>query len=234
MTKIESAKLLSDGTFELDLGFLVYGKAQYYGQKYRAALKPLLIKAGSEVILVDTGIGAPPEKMAKHLKIEKQKTLIDALSDEHVKPEEVTTVINTHLHFDHTGYNNHFLKAKHVSQLDEIRYSFHPDRFQRGAYLSSNFDKVRFEGISGDVELFEGLRILRTPGHTIGHQSVEFDLGGAKYVYTGDVAPLKENYEDRNIVGILYNPVEALNSLEKVRRLPARPIFSHDNTQTAI
>jgi len=56
-------RLLSDGYFTLDKSFLVFGK--YQGTKYKAALKPLLIRTEKEKILVDTGVGTLPAKYAK-------------------------------------------------------------------------------------------------------------------------------------------------------------------------
>src|SRR5207245_10975743 len=56
-------RLLTDGYFTLDKSFLVFGK--YQGTKYKAALKPLLIRTDKENILVDTGIGTLPPKYEK-------------------------------------------------------------------------------------------------------------------------------------------------------------------------
>ena len=53
---VKSLKLLSDGYFELDMGMLVYAKTTYYGIKYMAELKPLLVQTERDNILIDTGL----------------------------------------------------------------------------------------------------------------------------------------------------------------------------------
>ncbi len=54
------------------------------------------------------------------------------------------------------------------------------------------------------------------------------------YIFCGDIVPLKENLERRNIVGVLYTPVDALESLDQLRKLKGVHIFSHDNEQMEI
>ncbi|MCJ2556405.1 MAG: N-acyl homoserine lactonase family protein [Candidatus Thermoplasmatota archaeon] len=225
--------LLSDGCFEIDLGLLVYGKTSYYGKKYMAALKPLLLESEDLRILVDTGIGELPEKIVKYFKPDRSMTIEKSLRKVGLSPEDITTVVNTHLHVDHCGNNRLFKGARFVVQEIELAYAENPHRFQKGAYVKSLFDASRFRTVSGTHELTEDVTLMQTPGHTPGHQSVIVE-GDKRYVYCGDIAPLKENYERRNIVGVLHNSVEALASLDALREMGGRPIFSHDNEQLAL
>jgi hypothetical protein len=55
--------------------------------------------------------------------------------------------------------------------------------------------------------------------------------GGERVVYCGDTCPVRENYEDRNITGILHDPVKALDSIDALRELGGTPVFSHDSDQ---
>ncbi|MCK5560316.1 MAG: MBL fold metallo-hydrolase, partial [Thermoplasmata archaeon] len=137
---IEKLKLLSDGYFGIDKGLLVYGKAKYYGEQYMAALKPLLIITETERILVDTGIGQIPEKYRKYYTIDHDTTLEMSLAEEGLKPQDITMVINTHLHFDHCGNNILFKNAKFLIQQTELEYAHNPHRFQKGAYMKLLFD----------------------------------------------------------------------------------------------
>jgi N-acyl homoserine lactone hydrolase len=75
--------------------------------------------------------------------------------------------------------------------------------------------------------------VLPTSGHSVGHQSVIIEGDDdKKYVYCGDAAPIRENLERRNIPGILYSSHEALESIDKLRKIEnAIYIFSHDNEQ---
>ncbi|MBU7015490.1 MAG: N-acyl homoserine lactonase family protein [Theionarchaea archaeon] len=225
--------LLSDGFFFLDMGFLVYGKASYYGNLYKAALKPLLIKTEDEVVLVDSGMGDLPESYQKFYTIEREQTLTSSLAQRGIAPEEVTAVINTHLHMDHAGNNRLFSNAKTYVQEQELQYAHNPHRFQRGAYIEEFLEGLDFITLKGDYTFSEDVDIIVTPGHTPGHQSVVVH-GACDYIYCGDTAPLRENLEKRNIVGILFNPVDALNSLDRLKQIEGVHIFSHDNEQLTL
>lgn len=226
-------KLLSDGFFTLDMGFLVYGKAPYYGKPYKAALKPLLVETESEKILIDTGIGELPESYKKFYPTERTETLFHSLKKEGLQPGDITVVINTHLHMDHAGNNRSFCNAKVYVQKQELEYAYNPHRFQRAAYIQEFFDSSDYITVRGDYTFSDTVSILSTPGHTPGHQSVVIH-GETDYIYCGDIAPLKENLEKKNIVGVLYNPVDALESLERLGTLKGVHIFSHDNEQMSI
>lgn len=223
-------KLLSDGYFYLDTGFLVYGKAAYYGKPYKAALKSMLIKTDEDIILLDTGMGEFPKKYGKYYKIEQENTLLHQLAQEGITPQDITAIINTHLHWDHVGWNKSFPNATTYVQTKELDYAYDPHRFQKAAYIDDFFDGLDFVTINGDYTFSDAVDIIFTPGHTPGHQSVVVH-SKTDYIFCGDVAPLEENLEKRNIVGVLYNPVDALKSLDRLRKIEGTHIFSHDNEQ---
>lgn len=231
---VKSLKLLSDGYFELDMGMLVYGKTPYYGKKYMAALKPLLIRTESDNILIDTGMGDLPEEYVPYYKPDRQYKLDQSLSDEGLAPEDISLVINTHLHVDHCGNNKMFKNAKFVVQKNELEYAKNPHRFLKGGYIKDLFDGLNFTLISGDVEIIPGINVILTSGHTPGHQSVLVDAKealGKTYIYCGDEAPLEENLQKRNITGILYSQVQSLAAIDRLRGFDAEYIYSHDRTQ---
>jgi len=228
--------LLSDGYFTLDKSFLVYAK--YQGQIYEAALKPLLIVAGKEKILIDTGIGELPEmhRQFHTIKRKPDQALRVQLQRRQIRPEDITLVVNTHLHFDHCGSNASFPKAKFYVQAKELRYAYAPDRFQKAAYIREFFDAgFDYVAVRGRYQLAEDIILIPTPGHSIGHQSVLIKGEEKSYVYCGDAAPLRENLEKRNIPGVLYRADEALGSLDKLRSIKnAFYIYSHDNEQLTL
>ncbi|UCH88051.1 MAG: N-acyl homoserine lactonase family protein, partial [Thermoplasmata archaeon] len=203
---IKKIKLLTDGNFEIDLGLLVYGKTPYYGKKYMAALKPLLVVTESDNILIDSGAGELPEKYQKYQKVEREVGLVDSLKNEDLSPDDISIVINTHLHFDHCGGNKLFSNAKFYVQAKEREYVENPHRFMKGGYIRDYYEDINFEMLKGERWIVEDeLEVIPTPGHTPGHQSVLIEAEDKKYIYCGDVAPLEENLRDRNIVGILFN-----------------------------
>jgi glyoxylase-like metal-dependent hydrolase (beta-lactamase superfamily II) len=227
--------LLTDGTFQIDGGMLVYGVPKFYGKIVKAHLQPLYVESGDERILVDTGVGELPEKLSRIYGIEKKKDLLSSLKEIGLHPDDITMVINTHLHFDHTGYNKIFTNARFISQEDEIRYSASPDRFQKGGYYQPNIQGLRYSPVRGEASPAPGVSLLPTPGHTPGHQSVIVELEDEVVIYTGDVSPLGINHEKKYIVGVLYDPVLALRSLELLDNLASwwpgkkkRFIYSHE------
>jgi N-acyl homoserine lactone hydrolase len=229
-------RLLSDGYFTLDKSFLVFGK--YQGTKYKAALKPLLIRTEKETILVDTGVGTLPPKYEKFHDVirTKEEELTHSLHTAGLRPADVTMVVNTHLHFDHCGNNKLFANSKFLVQTDEIRYAYFPDRFMRVSYLRDFFDiEGDYLPVKGKYEIEDGVEVLPTPGHTIGHQSVVVKWKGRSFVYAGDAAPLPENIEKRNITGMIYSSPQGLASIDLLKRIE-NPfyIYSHDNEQLSI
>ena len=95
----------------------------------------------------------------------------------------VVAVINTHLHFDHCGGNRRFAGLPTYVQRVELETAVAPD------YLE---EWVRFPGesyveVDGDAELFPGVSVLFTPGHSAGHQSVVVQTGDGVVVLGGDV-----------------------------------------------
>jgi glyoxylase-like metal-dependent hydrolase (beta-lactamase superfamily II) len=232
---VKALKLLSDGYFELDMGMLVYGKTPYYGKKYMAALKPLLIQTDSDNILVDTGLGDLPEEFKKYYTIDRTQTLDKSLSTEGLTPDDISLVINTHLHADHCGNNRLFKNARFVVQELELKYAQNPDRFLKGGYIKELFDGSEFNTVSGNQEVLPGISTILTAGHTPGHQSVLVDATNTslrkKYIYCGDEAPLEENLLKRNITGILYSQVKSLAAIDRLRGYEAEYIYSHDREQ---
>ncbi len=226
-------KLLTDGYFTLDKSFLVFGK--YQGIKYKAALKPLLVRTEKETIILDTGIGTLPAKYQRFHEVirSKEEELRYSLRKAGIQPGDVTLVVNTHLHFDHCGNNRLFPNAKFLVQTDEIRYAYYPDRFMKISYLRSFFDQeAEYLPVRGRYVAEDGVELLPTPGHTIGHQSVVVRWKNRNLVYAGDASPLPENIEKRNIPGMIYNTSQGLESIDALRRIE-NPIyvFSHDNEQ---
>ena len=103
----------------------------------------------------------------------------------HPWPElgNVVAVINTHLHFDHCGGNRRFAGTPTYVQRTELEAALAPD------YLE---EWVRFPGatyveLDGDADLFEGVSVLLTPGHSVGHQAVVVETDDGLVVLGGDV-----------------------------------------------
>ncbi len=230
---VNNVVVLRDGSFGADMGIILYMSVKNYGTPYHALLKPLLIETDDGPILVDTGIGNPPEEVAKYYNLDHgedgKDTLLNSLAEAGYEPKDIRMVINTHLHVDHASNNPLFPLAKFYVQEEEIRYAHWPDRFQKSGYMKSSFTNCRFVGLDGEADIVDGVSVIPTPGHTPGHQSVIIKWGERTIVYCGDVAPTKTNLERDIIVGVLHDPVAALRSLRKIKKIGDEFIFSHDS-----
>jgi len=144
-------------------------------------------------ILVDTGVGWPTE-LVQEWKVVNHHAA-EVLAQHDLSPADVRIVINTHLHFDHCGQNAVFKHAPFYIQRSEL------ERARRDSDVTSawfDFAGARFELVDGDAEVAEGVRVVATPGHTVGHQSVVIDTPDGGAVMIGDAAYTAEIYRDRD------------------------------------
>src|SRR5947208_11980205 len=139
-------------------------------------------------ILVDTGVGWPTE-LLKEWKVVNRHAA-EALAEHDLSPADVKIVINSHLHFDHCGQNAVFKHAPFYVQRGEL------ERARKSADAIEWFDfaGARFELLDGDTEIAEGVRVVATPGHTSGHQSVFVDTADGAAVMIGDAAYTADIY----------------------------------------
>jgi N-acyl homoserine lactone hydrolase len=140
-------------------------------------------------ILVDTGVGWPTELVQEWKVVNRHAA--EALAEHGLSPADVRIVINSHLHFDHCGQNAVFKHAPFYIQRSEL------DRARRDDTVTAqwfDFAGARFELIDGDAQIAEGVRVVATPGHTVGHQSVIVDTADGGAVMIGDAAYTSDIY----------------------------------------
>lgn len=207
---------------QLDLGHLVVMTHEWPVHGYVIQHEKL------GVVLVDTGCGGPDEVL-RHFQVV-NRTVADALADHGLAPIDVTTVINTHLHFDHCGQNPAFAHARLMVQRAEHERIFR-ERDEVTDWIEAS--GTQFELIDGDLALADDLRIATTPGHTSGHQSViattelgtELFIGDAAYTRAiwnhPDMATLPDGQAADD--GAWHHSLATLKGLE-----PARIHFCHD------
>ncbi len=126
-----------------------------------------LIDHPDGVLLIDTGMGSHPE-VDDHYR-PRRRPLPAALGVAGSSPEDVTVVVNCHLHFDHCGGNPLLTGRPIVVQAIELELAHGADYT-----LPELVDApgLRYTVVEGDVEVLPGVSVLPTPGHTAGHQSV--------------------------------------------------------------
>jgi len=159
-------------------------------------------------------------------------------------PDQVKVVITSHAHLDHIGNIKLFPKAVHVLQKKELYQAWWPEKFQGregGVFVMGDFDgparAFNYLELDGDYDLFDdgSIKVISTPGHTLGHQSVKVKLpSGKTIVLTQDAIWVKENLEGYP-AGINYSVKDynaSIDRLKMIRDLEnAELLFGHDPDQ---
>jgi len=183
-------------------------------------------------MLVDTGVGAPPDVLYDYEVV--NHSVADALAELSMTPGDIDLVVNTHLHFDHCGQNSVFPHAAIYVQRAECERA---KREEPEIWEWLEFMEARFELLDGDAEIVPGVRVVATPGHTIGHQSVivEGAQGTATDLLIGDAAYTSAYYadpdqsEDKLAPGQAEDIAAWRSSLRRLHAAaPTRVHFCHD------
>jgi glyoxylase-like metal-dependent hydrolase (beta-lactamase superfamily II) len=231
--------LLNDGRFALD-GGAMYGvvpralweKHDPPDEKNRVTLglNIALVESAGKKVLVDTGMGDKwSDKERAIYRIDRSTTLLDSLRAAGFAPEDVDVVINTHLHFDHSGGNTlvrdgkvvpTFPRARYVVQMGEWEDATHPNERNRASYLEPNFVPIaearQLETVQGQAEVAPGVHVVPVGGHTAYHQMVIVEGGRQALVIPTDLVPTASHLPLPYIMGYDLFPV---GTLEAKRRL---------------
>lgn len=155
----------------------------------------LLTGEDGELVLVDTGFD-PKYIPGMNTSFEQgaQQKLTAAVARLGYDPGDIDTVIMTHLHWDHTGAMRDFPSARFYVQADEFRGLFQLNPNEETYFNPNHWLNLlpQIELVEGDIELRPGLKLIRTGGHTKGHQIVEVSTADGPILLAGD-APF--NYD---------------------------------------
>jgi glyoxylase-like metal-dependent hydrolase (beta-lactamase superfamily II) len=183
-------------------------------------------------ILVDTGCGDKlSEAKRSQMSLTGTRRLLGSLKAIGLSPSDIDLVINTHLHFDHSGANTYYDERGHLQstfpnatycvQRLELADAQYPNERTSFAYDARDIEPIQREGqlrvLWGDTWLAEGVRVEVTPGHTRSHQSVVIESGDEVAVYLGDLAPWPIQLQ--RLAWVPAYDVEPLVSIETKRRL---------------
>ena len=186
--------IFSDGTYPLDGGafFGVIPKVMWSkkvtaneSNYCNAGLNSLLIRTGNETVLVETGMGNKlSDRMIKFYG--QPAKLLDNLAAGGVAPEDIDVVINSHLHFDHCGWNTvrdkkgkivpTFPRARYYAPEGEWQYARRPSERDAISYIAANYDPLVETGqmtlLKGGEEIVPGISVETFRGHTASMQGI--------------------------------------------------------------
>jgi len=243
---------VSDGTYHLDGGayFGVVPKTLWSRKlpadeqnRVLSGLNSLLIRNGDHTVLVETGMGNKlPEKAVQIYG--QPALLLENLSAAGVAPEDIDIVINSHLHFDHCGWNTlrkngnivpTFPNATYYAQRGEWRHA-HENQRDASSFYIENYDPLVESGqmklLDGNLEIVPGISVEVFPGHTRDLQAVLIQSGGKTVCYISDLIPTSAHLELNWVMAFDLYPVESIESRKRyyARAIPERWVtaFTHD------
>jgi glyoxylase-like metal-dependent hydrolase (beta-lactamase superfamily II)/rubredoxin len=234
--KISAVKLYENGFMSQALAFGGEGMEGIDpAVKYRSSLQNYVIDTGSEVILVDTGMpsevpdAVPDEKTLIYMG-SKVKNYIEALAELGYRPEQVTKILVTHKHADHTGELRAFPKAVIYAAREECRAAelqypnVTPVDFTDGPY--ANFEKSQ--------KIAEGVFYIEAKGHTTGNSIVIAEEAGLYYMIHGDVTYTDEALY-ANKLSVVFEDIDAARkTLDAVREFVASHPTVYLSTHTPL
>jgi 4-pyridoxolactonase len=228
--------LLDNGSIVIDHAQLMWNIGG--GTPVRIPSYGLLIEHDDGLFVFDTGFDLDHTNAVLPFELPEQtpeQTIPAQLRSCGFEPGDVTTLVNSHLHFDHVGGNKHLPDAPVVVHERELQQARNCQPFERFGYSDRSWDYegATFRTISGDTELARGLWLFETPGHTIGHYSLLVTPdSGRPMVFAFDVVYTAEALEKGVQPGFHYDPVAGVASIERVKQIAAENeaeiFFSHD------
>jgi glyoxylase-like metal-dependent hydrolase (beta-lactamase superfamily II) len=219
--------------------------------RIRMNMNCLFVEAGQERVLIDTGIGEKwPDKQRTMYGIDRQRTLADSLKAvAGVAPEEITIVVNTHLHFDHAGGNTRlddsgkavpaFPNARYFISRAEYEHAEAPSERDRASYLPDNWRPLKEAGQlelkDGDYEVVPGLRMETHAGHNRSMQCARLEQNGQTLFGFADLVPMRAHVPFAWVMGYDLYPVETVEAKKKLLPQAAHEnwtcLFYHDPEQ---
>jgi len=246
--------IFSDGTYPLDGGafFGVVPKVMWSRKVtadernyVEAGLNSLLIRTQKQTVLVETGMGNKlSERMVKFYG--QPAKLLASLAAGGLSVMDIDVVINTHLHFDHCGWNTvrgkdgkivpTFPRAKYYAPEGEWQYARKPSERDAISYIPDNYDPLVQSGqmtlLTGGEEIVPGISVKTFPGHTAHMQAVIVESGGRTACYISDLIPTTAHIDITWGMAFDLYPLQTIESKKQyyAKAIPEKwlTVFTHD------
>lgn len=239
--------VINTGLFKLDGGAMFGVVPKSIWQKLEKpddnnmctwAMRCLLVETDDRKILIDTGIGSKQsEKFFSHYYLHGSDSLNQSLAQKGLKPEDITDVFLTHLHFDHVGgaviktaneqLEPAFPNAQYWTNRQHYNWAYEPNKRERASFLRENFVPLQKEGVLQvlDAQPFDqplawlpNFEIIFVYGHTEAMMLPKLTIGDKTVVYCADLLPSPSHVGMPYIMGYDTRPLNTL--AEKEHWLP--------------
>ena len=218
--KIKAVKLYENGFMTRPFALGGEDGAEAFDAKvrYRSSIQNFLIDTGNEVILVDTGMPLETPEMVvdENTQIYIGSRITDYVSALKVlgyQPEQVTKILVTHKHADHTGELRSFPNAKiHLSPEEADALGLSGENIIRVRYQSGPYHTF-----DASEKIADGVYMLPAGGHTTGNSIIVAECGGLFYMMHGDVTYTDEALYENKLSVVFEDKAAARDTLDRVR-----------------
>ncbi|PTL39803.1 YtnP family quorum-quenching lactonase [Alkalicoccus saliphilus] len=194
---------------------------------------PVLIQAEGRNMIMEGGIGRGrlSEKAMKNYGVTEESSVEENLSDLGLSPDDISDVLMTHMHFDHsmgltkeTAEGRKPMYPNAVIWVNEIEWEEmkNPNIRSRNTYFKENWDAIEHQvkTFKKEKEVVPGIRLIHTGGHSAGHCILNISRGDREIWHMADIMP---THAHQNVLWVLAYDDYPLDSIEKKQEytLPA-------------
>ena len=252
--------ICSDGSYLLDGGAMFGVVPKTLWQKriqpnadneILLGLNSAVVRTGKQTIVIETGIGNKQTPKMRAI-FENQELLLQSYAAAGVDPDHVDIVINTHLHFDHCGWNTTlhpdgsvtptFKNARYFAHAGEVAHGHLQLDRDKVSYLSPNYDPLiesgqmtllDLAGPGATAPICPGISVELFPGHTAQMMGVHIESGNQHACYVGDLLPTAHHLDPTWVMGYDLDPLRCIEERKRfyTRAIPEQwlVLFPHDH-----
>jgi glyoxylase-like metal-dependent hydrolase (beta-lactamase superfamily II) len=170
--------------------------------RLKMSIHSLVLETPMRRIVVDTGLGNDKEGRIVPTWNNRKGPFLETLTEAGFAPDSIDTVLCTHLHVDHVGWNTRLIAGKWAPTFANARYVFGKTEYEYWRDYIDEADKVavfndsvrpvieagKADLVASDHRLTDEITLIPTPGHSPGHMSILITSDGEEGLLTGDVA----------------------------------------------